>query len=166
MKNLIGNGRRLFSSKGNTNPTLSPNQVPDLVTKFVQLQFVRSQGPGGQKVNKTSSCVVAKIDLHDANLTQFLPKEAKERLLNSQNETDSWRNRVNKKGELIVRSEEERYQHVNRGIALKKLVGIVQDSLIEPFHWDGWVEVTEKGKRQRRDMKMKKSLKKESRKKP
>lgn len=40
--------------------TIDYSKLPVILEKDLQEQFVRGSGPGGQKTNKTSNCVVLK----------------------------------------------------------------------------------------------------------
>ncbi len=80
----------------------SPRRVPE---SEIHIEFARSSGPGGQKVNKTSSKAVLRWNV-DAS-SAFTPEEKeiiKTRLAN----------RINKAGELYLDSDTQRSQFQNR----------------------------------------------------
>jgi protein subunit release factor B len=78
----------------------------------IELKFIRSSGPGGQKVNKTSSACEGRFSIP---LASWLPPDVKQRLLSQQ------QTYINSKSELIVASEEERSQHQNRARVFAKM---------------------------------------------
>lgn len=53
---LLFSFRRYYSIKSKLDYSL----VPTLKEQDLEEQFVKGSGPGGQKINKTSSCVVLK----------------------------------------------------------------------------------------------------------
>lgn len=80
--------------------------------KELEFTYVRSSGPGGQKVNKTSSCAVLRWNvLASKSLTKVL----KERLVSK------WKHRLTEDGDLIIRSERFRDRSKNVADCLSKL---------------------------------------------
>lgn len=138
--------RRFSSTVKKTEALVDTSSLYYLVKKIGSVQSVRSTGPGGQKVNKSNSAVIIKLNLYDKNLQSLLPETAVKRLLNSENPNDSWRNKVTKVGELKVRAENERDQHINKEIAIEKMVSHLQNALIEPVEKKLWEPISEKGK--------------------
>ncbi|MFN3455128.1 MAG: alternative ribosome rescue aminoacyl-tRNA hydrolase ArfB [Pseudobdellovibrio sp.] len=95
----------------------------DIILRNVTWQVTRSQGAGGQHVNKTNSAVIAIIDI----LTLEIKDEHKSLLLK----------KLSPKliqGRFIqVRSEQERDQKTNKDVALKKVSFILESALyIQP----------------------------------
>jgi len=83
--------------------------------------FVRSSGPGGQNVNKTSS----KVELRwSPASSRVLREEDRQRLL--------VKLRLTAEGDLVVTSERERDQHRNRQDARRKLATLVRNALFRP----------------------------------
>ncbi len=83
----------------------------------LSFEFVRSGGPGGQKVNKTSSAVVLKFDIRNS---PSLPEEVKNRL-----ETICGR-RVNRGGILVIHARQHRSPVRNREGAVNRLIGFIR----------------------------------------
>ena len=85
--------------------------APRIPEAALSLQFVRSGGPGGQHVNKTSSAVQLRLDLAQAGL----PAPVRERLARLAGR------RANQAGEILIVADRFRSQHRNREDALARL---------------------------------------------
>ncbi len=81
---------------------------------------MRSQGPGGQNVNKVSSAIHLRFDVKASSLPDFY----KERLLALQDY------RITKDGVIIIKSQENRSQELNRQAALERLVMLIRQSTV------------------------------------
>lgn len=86
----------------------------------LDLQAIRSQGAGGQNVNKVSSAIHLRFDIRSSTLPEFY----KERLLALRD------HRITKDGIIIIKSQEHRSQELNRQAALDRLVGLIRQAII------------------------------------
>ena len=77
----------------------------------VQLSATRSQGAGGQHVNKTSSAIHLRFDINASSL----PAELKERLLKIADQ------RTTVDGVVVIKAQQHRSQEQNRESALERL---------------------------------------------
>jgi ribosome-associated protein len=105
-----------------------PDPIP--VTDTISLdedelvwRFVRASGPGGQKVNKTSSAVQLRFD---AARSPSLPEAVRERLLVLAGR------RADNNGVLTVDARRFRTQARNRRDALDRLVALVREAAEPP----------------------------------
>ena len=81
--------------------------------------FVRSSGPGGQNVNKTSTKAIVRVRLADLEgLSEAEGERIRLRLTS----------RVTAEGELVVYAQDERSQALNRAAALARLEALIVKS--------------------------------------
>lgn len=116
-------------------------------------RFVRASGPGGQKVNKTSSAVQLQYNvLHSPSL----PDEVKVRLLRLAGQ------RLSSKGVVIIEARRFRSQERNRQDALDRLERLITRALERPKIRKA-TRPSATAKRRRLDAKRKRSEKKRAR---
>ncbi len=94
----------------------------NIETLINELTFkaIRSSGPGGQHVNKTSSKIVVSFHINNSN---GLEENEKERLL------EKLSSKVSTNGFLRVSCSDTRSQHQNKVIAIDKLLDLLKISL-------------------------------------
>ncbi len=88
--------------------------------KEISFKAVRSSGPGGQHVNKTSSKAVISFTITDSQI--FSPSE-KQRLL------EKLKSRISQDGSLTITCSESRSQHRNKALAIARLFSLLEKSL-------------------------------------
>ena len=89
----------------------------------IQLDFVRSSGPGGQNVNKVSTAVQLRFDVAHS---PSLPEDVRQRLARLAG------SRLTASGILVIDARRSRSQEQNRQDAIQRLVQLIRQATRPP----------------------------------
>jgi ribosome-associated protein len=103
---------------------MKPEQLKE---RYPEREFVfitsRSSGPGGQNVNKVSTRVELRFNL----LSTLLFSETEKELIYKK-----LKNKINKEGELLLVSQSERTQLMNKEAVIEKFYDLISKALTIP----------------------------------
>ena len=132
---------------------LKINENLSIPLQEISISAIRSQGAGGQNVNKVSTAIHIRFDVQ---ASAALSDEDRERLLKTKDR------RRSKDGVIVIKSQRYRSQEKNRLDALEKLAEMIRKALVKDKPRKA-TKPSKKSRQKRLDEKTKRGRLKESR---
>ncbi len=101
---------------------LQISNTVSILENEIQISAVRSQGAGGQNVNKVATAIHLRFDIKASSL----PERYKNRLLSRSD------HRITQDGVIIIKAQESRSQLENRQEAMTRLQELIKSAVVVP----------------------------------